>query len=112
MKKVWIALVAMVGLTAAPSFGAVSPLKCLVGTDPSVAGDVAQIIAVRNMIDASCICSSFDGTAGKKHANYVKCAADIITAQAAVPPGNLRSQCKGTVKKFYAQSTCGLNPAV
>jgi len=68
---------------------------CLTGTDPAVAGDLADIIAVRRLIDAACVCGDFDGSKGKTHTDYVKCAANIITAQAAVPPGNLRTQCKG-----------------
>jgi hypothetical protein len=91
---------------------AVLTKTCLTGTDPAVAGDRAQILAVRTMIDAACVCASFDGSKGKAHSNYVRCAANIINAQAAVPPGNLRTQCKGTVKKFYTRSTCGTNPAL
>ena len=79
---------------------------CLTGTDPSAANDAAQIRAVQAMIAAQCNCAGFDGvTKGQKHLDYVKCAAGIITAQAKA--GALRSQCKGTVKKFYSVSTCG-----
>src|SRR5262249_52514704 len=80
---------------------------CLTGTDPAVTADFAQISAVRELVDAACVCSSFDGSAGKTHHDYVACANAIIKAQAAIPPGNLRSQCTRTVKRFYSQSTCG-----
>jgi polyhydroxybutyrate depolymerase len=83
---------------------------CLTGTDPSVAADFAQISRVRDLVDAACVCSSFDGSPGKTHGDYVRCASPIIKAQAAVPPGTLRSQCVRTVKRFYTQSTCGRNP--
>lgn len=92
---------------------AATPTKtCLTGTDPSVAADFAQISRVRELVDAACVCSSFDGSAGKAHRDYGRCAANIIKAQAAVPPGNLRLQCKRTVKRYYARSTCGQNPAL
>src|SRR5262249_12052233 len=95
-------------LGPAPVFARITK-TCLTGTDPSVAADFAQISAVRELVDAACVCSAFDGSTGKKHADYVRCAKTIINAQAAVPPGNLRPQCVRTVKKFYSQSTCGQN---
>ena len=91
---------------------AVSTRTCLIGTDPSVVNDSAQIRAVRSLIDAACVCADFDGTAGKTHGDYVRCAVGIINAEAAVVPGNLRSQCKGTVKRMVALSSCGRDPAL
>lgn len=85
---------------------------CLTGTAPEVGNDATQIRALRALVDGTCVCSNFDGSKGKAHGDYVKCAVAIINAQAAVPPGNLRTQCKGTVKKFYAKSTCGMTPAL
>jgi hypothetical protein len=99
-----VAVVVTVFVTLAVS-QAIATNTCLTGTDP--AGDAAQISAVRAVIDAACACSGFDGSKGKTHVNYVKCAKDIITAQT---PTNLRPQCTGTVKKFYSNSTCGVNP--
>ena len=81
---------------------------CLTGTAPDVTNDPSQIRAVRSMVDAGCVCSSFDGTTGKTHKDYVKCAAGIIAAQ--VPAAPLRPQCKRTVKKYYANAICGRNP--
>ncbi len=94
---------------AAPA--AVAP-ACLAGTEDQWWHDLTQIGAVRSLIDAACVCGNFDGSKRHTHNDYVKCAGNIITAQAAVPPGNLRPRCKATVKKFYAQSTCGTNPAL
>jgi len=34
-------------------------------------GDLAEIAAVRTLIDATCVCGVFDGTPGKKHRAYV-----------------------------------------
>ena len=81
---------------------------CLTGTAPEVAGDPAQITALRQTIDATCDCASFDGSAGKKHGNYVRCANNAILT--AVGANQLRPQCKSTVKQFYLDSTCGQNP--
>jgi len=105
-----VTLVVSVPLYAVPCLGAAK--TCLTGSDPSAAADAAQINAVRSLIDATCVCTNFDGSQGKAHSDYVKCAATIIKAQVAASPGKLRSQCTGTVTKFYAQSTCGMNPAV
>ncbi len=85
-----------------------STSTCLTGTAPSVANDAAQITAVRGLIDAGCVCSSYDGSSGKTHKDYVKCAAAIIATQADAQA--LRPQCKTTVKKYYVNSTCGTNP--
>ena len=79
---------------------------CLTGTAPEVGADLSQIAAVRVLIDTVCTCSKFDGTPRKTHASYVACAGSIINAQ--VSAGQLRTQCKGTVKKYYAASVCGV----
>lgn len=106
-------LALLTALVVSPAVASAALTKaCLTGTDPAVVGDHAQITAVRSLIDAACVCSSFDGTKSKTHSDYVTCAATIINAQAAVPPSNLRPQCKATVKKFYRQSTCGMIPAL
>lgn len=82
---------------------------CLRGSDPSVAGDPAAITTVRAAVDAACPCTTFDGSAGKTHADYLRCAAAVIAAQlqTATPAGPLRKQCSSTVKKMYTRSTCG-----
>ncbi|MFI5365782.1 MAG: DUF1566 domain-containing protein [Candidatus Binatia bacterium] len=81
-------------------------LTCLTGTDPRVADDVSEITAVRTEIDATCPCASFDGSTGKTHAKYVACTSGVVGAQ--VKAGNLRTQCKATVKKYYSVSICGM----
>lgn len=82
--------------------------NCLTGTAPVVANDAAQIRAVRALVDAACACSSFDGSRGRTRGDYVRCAADIISAQ--VDAAGLRSRCKRTVKTYYSKSTCGRFP--
>lgn len=82
--------------------------SCLVGADPSVANDLTQITAIRTLIDATCVCSSFTGSRGHTHASYVACARSIVNAQALAT--NLRPQCKRTVTAYYRHSTCGRNP--
>ena len=103
--------VALSMVTIFDNFQAQASQTCLTGNDPAVAGDAANINAVRALVNSACVCASFDGSKGKTHGAYVKCAADIINAQVDVP-GALRPQCKGTVTKIYAQSTCGSNPAL
>ena len=98
-----VTLLALPGLPTASWAGA---LKCLTGTNPSVAGDLAQITAVRGSIDTNCPCAAFDGSTGKAHADYVSCVAGITTT------ASLRSQCQRTVLTYYKNSTCGRNPQV
>lgn len=82
---------------------------CLTGTDPVAAGDAAQVTTVRGLVELGCACANFDGSTGKTHRSYVKCAAAVINAQ---PSTALRSQCKRAVKNYYVHSTCGMNPAL
>ena len=84
--------------------------SCLVGTDPTVAGDRAQIIGVRARIDNACACGNYDGTPTKTHRAYVACAQKVIAAESAA--GRLRSQCKMTVKRYYSVSSCGMRTNV
>ena len=94
---------------AAPSVAATD--ACLTGSDPVVAGDAAQIRALRTTIDATCVCTSFDGTDGKTRGDYKKCVAAALETQLALPD-TLRPKCEGTVKKIYARATCGTSPAL
>jgi hypothetical protein len=96
---------AAVAVLVAPTVSWAAKLTCLTGTDPSVTNDLAQIAAVRRLIDGACVCASFDGSPSKTHAKYVSCASGVISSQ--VSAGNLRTQCKATVKKYYSASTCG-----
>lgn len=82
--------------------------SCLTGTAPVVVDDAGQIRAVRALIDAACICSSFDGTADRTRRDYLRCAAAVIESQ--VDAGALRPRCKRTVRQYYARSTCGRLP--
>jgi len=97
-------------LLAAPAVCWAGTKTCLTGTAPEVAGDAAEIRAVRQIVHDVCVCASYDGSAGKQHVNYVKCASLIIAAQAKL--GNLRTQCKVKALGAFAQSTCGRNPSL
>jgi len=92
-----------------PALAKAATKTCLTGTDPSVANDLAEIAAVRAAIDATCPCSSYDGSVGHTHTNYVGCATQTIHVQIAA--GNLRTQCLTTVKADYSASTCGVPAA-
>jgi hypothetical protein len=81
---------------------------CLTGTAPDVVNDPSQIRAVRALVDSACVCSNFDGTAGRARRDYINCAAGVITAQ--VQAAALRSECNRTVRKYYLKATCGRNP--
>src|SRR5262245_1572887 len=59
-------------LNSATSFG-FPTRRCVTGTDPSVVGDIQQLAAVRAHIQSLCPCSSFDGTAGRTHKDYIRC---------------------------------------
>lgn len=85
---------------------AASSQACLVGTAPEVANDEAAIIDVRDAIEAQCACAAFDGSKGKANKDYVACAAAVI--EVAATGGQLRKQCKATVKNYYQQSVCGV----
>lgn len=86
------------GLLLGASF-AHAATKCL--DDP---GDASQIGAARTAVDAACDCA-----AAAKHAEYAKCAAGVVKALS--DASQLRKECKGTVTRIYANSTCGKPPA-
>ncbi len=106
------ALIVGLSLLATPLAASAETQTCLTGASPSAAQDVAQIAALRRLIDSSCVCSSFDGSEGKAHRDYVACATDIIRAQAESSTANLRAACVGTVTQIYKQSTCGTDPSL
>jgi len=95
----------LLALLLAPAGAWAGALTCLTGTDSSVAGDLSQIQAVRASINSACVCASFDGSPGKTHSSYVKCANGVISTSVAA--SKLRKQCTGTVTKYYSVSTCG-----
>ena len=100
-----LALVLSATLLIAPTASWAGALTCLTGTDPSVAGDLSQVQAVRASINSACSCANFDGSPGKAHSNYVKCVKGVISTSLAA--SMLRKQCTGTVTKYYSVSTCG-----
>jgi uncharacterized protein YkwD len=96
-------------LLGAPAASWAGRKSCVVGTEPEVVGDVGDIAALKAQIDTICKCEDYDGSGpGKKHGHFVKCAKEQIVA--AVAGNSLRRQCKGTVIKIYAKSTCGFPP--
>ena len=72
-------------------------LASAVACDPS-GGDAASVAAARAAVDGACDCAL-----APNHGTYVRCAAGVLNGL----PGGLRKECKGTVKKCYARSTCG-----
>ena len=101
-----LAAVLLVLATLAPGTARAGKKTCLVGTDPEVAGDAQQILDVRAVVDAACPCEVYDGSSKDlTRGKYVSCASARIKAESAM--GRLRSSCKGTVKSYYAKSTCG-----
>ncbi len=110
MNRFHSCLVLAAVLHLVPRIASAGPGSCLTGTDPAVAGDVAKITAIREVIDERCVCSAFDGSKGKRHSDYVKCALAVVDES--IVAGNLRKECKTTVKKMYAKSTCGYEAAL
>jgi hypothetical protein len=98
----------MLSTLAAASGVAPASTTCLTGTDPEVGNDAREIGRVRALIYAACPCGNFDGSPGKTHEDYVRCARDVIDAQ--VDKGDLRRQCRATVRRYHVKSTCGRDP--
>lgn len=94
MRRFGILVATAVLVLASPPTSA-HAVKCL--GDP---GDVAQIAAARTAIDAACKCFSFT-----THPRYVSCASDVIRERADM--ALLRAECRITLKRIYAQSSCG-----
>src|SRR5262249_41063330 len=94
MRTIWAVLATALCLVAVSPSPA-SAIRCL-----GDAGDAAQIGDTRSAIDAVCPCFKYDDTPQKSHANYAKCAKDVIKARAGV--GLLRPQCKSAVAKYYS----------
>lgn len=91
--------------TPAPTAAPVPTSRC-----DAAGADAARIAAIRARIALACSCESFDGTKGRKHGDYVRCATSIL--KAAVDAGDLRKTCQGAVKACAAKSTCGKPGAV
>ena len=65
-------------------------------------GDEAAVAAARAAANAACDCDSFTN-----HGQYVKCVKDIAIARTKTDPPLLPKNCKGSVIKCAAKSTCG-----
>src|SRR5882724_6003366 len=67
--------------------------------------DSAAVVATRAASDQACTSKGTGCSTAKSHGEYVSCVAH--QAKAAVKAGTLPKQCKGTVVKCAAKSTCG-----
>src|SRR6266566_510138 len=67
--------------------------------------DPAAVAATRAAADQACTSKGMGCSTAKSHGEYVSCVAH--QAKAAVKAGTLPKQCKGTVVKCAAKSTCG-----
>jgi hypothetical protein len=72
----------------------------MVGTAVARCDDPAAAEVVRARIASTCVC-----TAATKHGRYVSCVAHEV--RDAVQRGELPTNCKGTVTRCAARSTCG-----
>jgi hypothetical protein len=86
------------GATATPASG--GSKKCDAG-----GADAAAIAAARARIDVDCPCDDYDGSKGRKHGDYVRCA--TATVKALVRDSQLKKSCKKATRKCSAGSTCG-----
>ena len=69
----------------------------------SVPGDAAAVVAARAEVETTCDC-------GGSHGSYVACAAGVARTRA--DSNALRPECRGTVRRCAAKSTCGKPGAV
>jgi hypothetical protein len=86
------------GLVAASLLIATAQLgfaRC--GDEPD---DAQQVADARQQVADDCECAT-----AETHGAYVSCAAGVVNAR--VLAGSLRPQCKGSVRRCAARSTCG-----
>jgi hypothetical protein len=88
------------GLGAAAPAGA-QPAECLAGD----AVDQLALSAVRAAAEAECPCDSFDGSAGRRRADYEACVAEVLGA--AIGAGELRAECREAGEELLTSVTCG-----
>jgi pimeloyl-ACP methyl ester carboxylesterase len=73
--------------------------------------DAKAIAGVRGAIARACPCDTFDGTAGKTHGKFVRCAQGVIEEAIDGPPllgtFTLRRECRTEVRRIYARAACG-----
>ena len=75
------------------------------GEGGSAPADAQARVVIRSAVDAACPCASFDGSAGKNHADYDRCVHRVLGA--AVAAGTLRRQCRSRSQLEARQATCG-----
>lgn len=71
----------------------------------SAPADAGALVTARTAADAACPCSAFDGTVGRKHADYVHCVRRVL--ETSVATHALRSHCRHRGERDAGQSTCG-----
>lgn len=99
--SVIVSLLAVCSVLQTRSAGASA---CLSG-DPAAAGDVADLVAVRELVDAQCPCAAFTGALGHTRHDYLICAKAVL--KTATTTGRLRNQCRGTATYPVSRSVCG-----
>ncbi|MEW6270444.1 MAG: hypothetical protein AB1689_14230 [Thermodesulfobacteriota bacterium] len=101
----WVAVTALLLLSALATPAWSGGATCLTGTDPETAGDPGAIVRLRDAIAASCPCGAYDGTAGRSRGAYLACARGVIDAH--VASGALRPQCRAYVRRLGSAAVCG-----
>jgi pimeloyl-ACP methyl ester carboxylesterase len=76
-----------------------------------VLSDRQDVAAVRAAVERACPCASFDGTLGKTHHAFVRCAKAVIRDASDGTPVlgafTLRPECGAEVRKIYRTAACG-----
>jgi pimeloyl-ACP methyl ester carboxylesterase len=107
MKTLRVVVVVMCSL-AGSAFAAGGPCE----SGALALSDARDIAGVRGTIERRCPCASFDGTtAPKRRGAYRRCVGDVLREAVNGPPllgvFTLRRECKATVSRIHAVSTCG-----
>ena len=105
-RRSWLALLVVAAL-AAPAHAVTD--ECRAGG--SALSDAKDIAGVRGAIARACPCAAFDGSPGKTHGRFLKCAktviADAVDSTPLLGAFTLRKVCKSEVKKIYSKAACG-----
>ncbi len=92
------------------------PVVAVAATDPCLEHasrfqDAADIRGVRAQIEIACPCTSFDGSPGKTHGAFMRCARGVILDASDGTPIDgritLRPECMGTMRRTIRGSDCG-----
>src|SRR6266850_1976993 len=73
--------------------------------------DAADIRGVRAQIEIACPCATFDGSPGKTHGAFVRCARSVILDASDGTPIDgrikMRPECNSTMRRTARHSDCG-----